>query len=53
MRMGNLLRAETLIQGMATKNHSVGIDHVTVVPEPAARMDADDSQAEDDDADDE
>ena len=37
---------------MATKNHSVGIDHVTVVPQPAAPSDADGSRAEDD-ADDE
>ena len=37
---------------MATKNPSVGIDHVTVVPRPAAPTDADDSRAEDEDADD-
>jgi len=47
--MGNLLSGEPVPWNMATKNHSVGIDHVTVVPEPAARMDADDSPAEDDD----
>ncbi|MBP1985805.1 hypothetical protein J2753_000278 [Halolamina salifodinae] len=32
---------------MATKNHAVGIDHVTVVPEPAAPSGADDPRAED------
>ncbi|GAB7013823.1 hypothetical protein JCM18549_20940 [Halolamina salina] len=41
MRMGNLLRPEADPTDMATKQHSVGIDHVTVVPEPAATADDD------------
>ena len=39
MRMGNHLSGEARTSHMATKQHSVGIDHVTVVPEPAARAD--------------
>ncbi len=35
MRMGNLLGGETHTSTMATRQHSVGIDHVTVVPKPA------------------
>ncbi len=41
MRMGNLLSGGARTSSMATKQHSVGIDHVTVVPEPAATADDD------------
>jgi len=44
MRMGNLLSGETLPWNMATKQHSVGIDHVTVVPGPAAPADEDEER---------
>ena len=47
MRMGNLLSPEALPPHMAAKNHSVGIDHVTVVPKPATPAD-EDEDAEDD-----
>ena len=50
MRMGNLLSGEAHLSTMATKQHSVGIDHVTVVPGPAAPADEeeerDDAEAE-------
>lgn len=47
MRMGNLLSGRIVSWNMATRNHSVGIDHVTVVPKPAAPTD--EPAAEDDD----
>jgi len=49
MRMGNLLGGRADGSHMAAKNHSVGIDHVTVVPAPAAPSD----ESTEDDADDE
>ena len=48
MRMGNLLRVRALPSGMAAKNHSVGIDHVTVVPDSSTPSIADDGADEDD-----
>ncbi len=44
--MGNLLSGRTDRTNMAAKNPSVGIDHVTVVPEPA--VPSDDAEAESD-----
>jgi hypothetical protein len=49
MRMGNLLSAEAVPPHMAAKNHSVGIDHVTVVPKPAASTDEPGEDEADDD----
>jgi hypothetical protein len=49
--MGNLLRPEALLPHMAAKNHTVGIDHVTVVPKPAASTDEPAEDEADDDED--
>ena len=49
MRMGNLLSARGHRTAMAAKNHSVGIDHVTVVPEPAAPEESDEDGSDADD----
>lgn len=52
MRMGNVLSVTPLLSHMATRNHSVGINHVTVVPKsPATPTDAAESDEPADDSD--